>query len=118
MGIHRMLSRRMFQIRYTNLQLQRRTAACIERNNATDGQIFVFDSKYSTGSVDFPTVTLTYTIGDNGGDNGNSNTNNQTTAKPTTTSPKTGDATATLPVAGTGLALLGVALATVLRKRK
>ena len=75
--------------------------ACIERNNATDGQIFVFDSKYSTGSVDFPTVTLTYT-----------------TAKPTTTSPKTGDATATLPVAGTGLASLGVALATVLRKRK
>ena len=56
--------------------------ACIERNNATDGQIFVFD---------FPTVTLTYT---------------------------TGDATATLPVAGTGLASLGVALATVLRKRK
>ena len=92
--------------------------ACIERNSATDGQIFVFDSKYSTGSVDFPTVTLTYTTGDNGGDNGNSNTNNQTTAKPTTTSPKTGDATATLPVAGTGLASLGVALATVLRKRK
>ena len=103
--------------------------ACIERNNATDGQIFVFDPKYSTGSVDFPTVTLTYTTGDNGGDNGNSNTNNQnntqnntnnnqTTAKPTTTSPKTGDATATLPVAGTGLASLGVALATVLRKRK
>lgn len=92
--------------------------ACIERNNATDGQIFVFDSKYSTGSVDFPTVTLIYTTGDNGGDNGNSNTNNQTTAKPTTTSPKTGDATATLPVAGTGLASLGVALATVLRKRK
>ena len=62
-------------------------------------------------------------------DNGNSNTNNQnntqnntnnnqTTAKPTKTSPKTGDATATLPVAGTGLASLGVALATVLRKRK
>ena len=186
--------------------------ACIERNNATDGQIFVFDSKYSTGAVDFPTVTLTYTTGDNGDngngetpekpenpdpdngnggngngetpekpenpdpenpdngngdnnnggdngdnqkpenpdpenpdngngdnnnggqtpetpdngngqtpetpDNGNSNTNNQTTAKPTTTSPKTGDATATLPVAGTGLASLGVALATVLRKRK
>ena len=73
--------------------------------------------------------------GDNNGqtpetpDNGNSNTNNQnntqnntnnnqTTAKPTKTSPKTGDATATLPVAGTGLASLGVALATVLRKRK
>ena len=47
--------------------------ACIERNNATDGQIFVFDSKYSTGSVDFPTVTLTYTTGDNG-DNGNGET--------------------------------------------
>ena len=63
----------------------------IEQNGATDGQTFVFDSKYSTGAVDFPTVTLTYT---------------------------TGDATATLPVAGTGLASLGVALATVLRKRK
>ena len=185
----------------------------IEQNGATDGQTFVFDSKYSTGAVDFPTVTLTYTTGDNGDngngetpekpenpdpdngngdngngetpekpenpdpdngngdnnnggdnngqtpenpdngngdnnggqtpetpdngngqtpetpDNGNSNTNNQnntqnntnnnqTTAKPTKTSPKTGDATATLPVAGTGLASLGVALATVLRKRK
>ena len=104
--------------------------ACIERNGATNGQTFVFDSRCSyLGSVDFPTVTLTYTTGDNGGDNGNSNTNNQnntqnntnnnqTTAKPTKTSPKTGDATATLPVAGTGLASLGVALATVLRKRK
>lgn len=167
----------------------------IEQNGATDGQTFVFDSKYSTGAVDFPTVTLTYDSGagdngngetpekpenpdngngdnnggdNNGGDNnngqtpenpdngngdnnnggqtpetpdngngqtpetpdnGNSNTNNQnntqnntnnnqTTAKPTKTSPKTGDATATLPVAGTGLASLGVALATVLRKRK
>ena len=175
--------------------------ACIERNGATNGQTFVFDSRCSyLGSVDFPTVTLTYTTGDNGDngngdnqkpenpdpenpdngngdnnggdnnggdnnngqtpenpdngngdnnnggqtpetpdngngqtpetpDNGNSNTNNQnntqnntnnnqTTAKPTKTSPKTGDATATLPVAGTGLASLGVALATVLRKRK
>ena len=79
---------------YKILQLQKAAQqACIERNNATDGQIFVFDPKYSTGSVDFPTVTLTYTTGDNGGDNGNSNTNNQnntqnntnnnqTTAKP------------------------------------
>ena len=92
MGIHRMLSRRRFQIRYTKFTITKAAQqACIERNNATDGQIFVFDSKYSTGSVDFPTVTLTYT---------------------------TGDATATLPVAGTGLASLGVALATVLRKRK
>ena len=159
--------------------------ACIERNGATNGQTFVFNSGYSYAE-DFPTVTLTYTTGDNqkpenpdpenpdngngdnnggdnnGGDNqnpdngngdnnnggqtpetpdngngqtpetpdnGNSNTNNQnntqnntnnnqTTAKPTKTSPKTGDATATLPVAGTGLASLGVALATVLRKRK
>ena len=48
MGNHRMLSRRRFQIRYTNLQLQKAAQqACIERNNATDGQIFVFDSKYS-----------------------------------------------------------------------
>lgn len=183
--------------------------AVIAENNATDGQTFVFDSGYSYAE-DFPTVTLTYTTGDNGDngngetpekpenpdpdngnggngngetpekpenpdpenpdngngdnngqtpenpdngngdnnggqtpetpdngngqtpetpDNGNSNTNNQnntqnntnnnqTTAKPTKTSPKTGDATATLPVAGTGLASLGVALATVLRKRK
>ena len=156
--------------------------ACIERNGATNGQTFVFNSGYSYAE-DFPTVTLTYTTGDNGDngngdnqkpenpdpenpdngngdnqnpdngngdnnggqtpetpdngngqtpetpDNGNSNTNNQnntqnntnnnqTTAKPTKTSPKTGDATATLPVAGTGLASLGVALATVLRKRK
>lgn len=134
--------------------------ACIERNGATNGQTFVFNSGYSYDG-DFPTVTLTYTTGDNGDngngetpekpenpdpdngngdnnnggqtpetpDNGNSNTNNQnntqnntnnnqTTAKPTKTSPKTGDATATLPVAGTGLASLGVALATVLRKRK
>ena len=149
--------------------------ACIERNGATNGQTFVFNSGYSYAE-DFPTVTLTYTTGDNGNgetpekpenpdpenpdngngdnngdnnnggqtpetpdngngqtpetpDNGNSNTNNQnntqnntnnnqTTAKPTKTSPKTGDATATLPVAGTGLASLGVALATVLRKRK
>lgn len=147
--------------------------AAIEKESATDGQTFICDSRYSTGSVDFPTVTLTYKTGDNGDngngdnqkpenpdpetpdngngdnnggqtpetpdngngqtpetpDNGNSNTNNQnnaqnntnnnqTTAKPTKTSPKTGDATATIPVAGTGLASLGVALATVLRKRK
>ena len=166
--------------------------ACIERNGATNGQTFVFNSGCSYAE-DFPTVTLTYTTGDNGNgetpekpenpdngngdnnggdnnggdnnngqtpenpdngngdnnnggqtpetpdngngqtpetpDNGNSNTNNQnntqnntnnnqTTAKPAKTSPKTGDATATLPVAGTGLASLGVALATVLRKRK
>ena len=45
----------------------------IEQNGATDGQTFVFDSKYSTGAVDFPTVTLTYTTGDNG-DNGNGET--------------------------------------------
>ena len=187
----------------------------IERDHPTDGQTYDLYSGYSIDE-DFPTVTLTYTTGDNGDngngetpekpenpdpdngnggngngetpekpenpdngngdnnggdnnggdnnngqtpenpdngngdnnggqtpetpdngngqtpetpDNGNSNTNNQnntqnntnnnqTTAKPTKTSPKTGDATATLPVAGTGLALLGVALATVLRKRK
>lgn len=160
----------------------------IERDHPTDGKTYDLYSGYSIDE-DFPTVTLTYTTGDNGNgetpekpenpdpdngnggngngdnnggdnnggdnnngqtpenpdngngdnnnggqapetpdngngqtpetpDNGNSNTNNQTTAKPTTTSPKTGDATATLPVAGTGLASLGVALATVLRKRK
>lgn len=158
----------------------------IERDHPTDGQTYDLYSGYSIGD-DFPTVTLTYTTGDNGDnqkpenpdpenpdngngdnngdnqnpdnggdnngdnqnpdnggdnngdngngqtpetpDNGNSNTNNQnntqnntnnnqTTAKPTKTSPKTGDATATLPVAGTGLASLGVALATILRKRK
>lgn len=170
----------------------------IERDHPTDGKTYDLYSGYSIDE-DFPTVTLTYTTGDNGDngngetpekpenpdpdngnggngngetpekpenpdpenpdngngdngdnnnggqtpenpdngngqtpetpDNGNSNTNNQnntqnntnnnqTTAKPTTTSPKTGDATATLPVAGTGLASLGVALATVLRKRK
>ena len=58
----------------------------IEQNGATDGQTFVFDSKYSTGAVDFPTVTLTYTTGDNGNgetpekpenpDNGNGDNNN------------------------------------------
>ena len=167
----------------------------IERDHPTDGKTYDLYSGYSIDE-DFPTVTLTYTTGDNGDngngetpekpenpdngngdnnggdnnggdnnngqtpenpdngngdnnnggqtpetpdngngqtpetpDNGNSNTNNQnntqnntnnnqTTAKPTKTSPKTGDATATLPVAGTGLASLGVALATVLRKRK
>ena len=157
----------------------------IERDHPTDGKTYDLYSGYSIDE-DFPTVTLTYTTGDNGNgetpekpenpdngngdnnggdnngqtpekpdngngdnnggqtpetpdngngqtpetpDNGNSNTNNQnntqnntnnnqTTAKPTKTSPKTGDATATLPVAGTGLASLGVALATVLRKRK
>lgn len=184
----------------------------IERDHPTDGKTYDLYSGYSIDE-DFPTVTLTYTTGDNGDngngetpekpenpdpdngnggngngetpekpenpdpenpdngngdngdnngqtpenpdngngdnnggqtpetpdngngqtpetpDNGNSNTNNQnntqnntnnnqTTAKPTKISPKTGDATATLPVAGTGLASLGVALATVLRKRK
>ena len=34
------------------------------------------------------------------------------------TSPKTGDTTSALPVAGAGLASLGVALATILKKRK
>lgn len=62
----------------------------IERDHPTDGKTYDLYSGYSIDE-DFPTVTLTYT---------------------------TGDATATLPVAGTGLASLGVALATVLRKRK
>ncbi len=34
------------------------------------------------------------------------------------TSPKTGDTASALPVAGAGLASLGVALATILKKRK
>lgn len=46
--------------------------ACIERNGATNGQTFVFNSGYSYDE-DFPTVTLTYTTGDNG-DNGNGET--------------------------------------------
>lgn len=46
--------------------------ACIERNGATNGQTFVFNSGYSYAE-DFPTVTLTYTTGDNG-DNGNGET--------------------------------------------
>ena len=46
--------------------------AVIAENNATDGQTFVFDSGYSYAE-DFPTVTLTYTTGDNG-DNGNGET--------------------------------------------
>ena len=46
--------------------------ACIERNSATNGQTFVFNSGYSYDG-DFPTVTLTYTTGDNG-DNGNGET--------------------------------------------
>ena len=48
--------------------------ACIERNGATNGQTFVFNSGYSYAE-DFPTVTLTYTTGDNGnGGNGNGET--------------------------------------------
>ena len=58
----------------------------IEQNGATDGQTFVFDSKYSTGAVDFPTVTLTYTTGDNG-DNGNG----ETPEKPETPDPENPD---------------------------
>mgnify|MGYP006877352958 CR=1 FL=1 len=185
----------------------------IEQNGATDGQTFVFDSKYSTGAVDFPTVTLTYTTGDNGDngngetpekpenpdpDNGNGETpekpenpdpekpenpdngngdnqkpenpdnggdngdnqnpdgdNNQTPETPdngddnkdvqdwmtltpaqkvttttqtqtpqtqtvstTQTAPKTGDAASTLPLLGTGLTSLGVALGAIFKKRR
>ena len=166
----------------------------IEQNGATDGQTFVFDSKYSTGAVDFPTVTLTYTTGDNG-DNGNGETpekpenpdpdngnggngNGETPEKPenpdpenpdngngdnqnpdgdnsetpddnkdvqdwmtltpaqkvttttqtqtpqtqtvstTQTAPKTGDAASTLPLLGTGLTSLGVALGAIFKKRR
>ncbi len=186
----------------------------IEQNGATDGQTFVFDSKYSTGAVDFPTVTLTYTTGDNGDngngetpekpenpdpdpDNGNGDNNNggdngngETPEKPenpdpenpdngngdnqnpdnggdngdnqkpdgdnsetpddnkdvqdwmtltpaqkvttttqtqtpqtqtvstTQTAPKTGDAASTLPLLGTGLTSLGVALGAIFKKRR
>ena len=157
----------------------------IEQNGATDGQTFVFDSKYSTGAVDFPTVTLTYTTGDNGdngngetpekpenpdpdngGDNGdnqkpenpdNGNGDNQNpdgdnsetpddnkdvqdwmtltpaqkvttttqtqtpqtqTVSTTQTAPKTGDAASTLPLLGTGLTSLGVALGAIFKKRR
>ena len=145
----------------------------IEQNGATDGQTFVFDSKYSTGAVDFPTVTLTYTTGDNG-DNGNGETpekpenpdpenpdngngdnqnpdgdNSETpddnkdvqdwmtltpaqkvttttqtqtpqtqTVSTTQTAPKTGDAASTLPLLGTGLTSLGVALGAIFKKRR
>ena len=76
----------------------------IEQNGATDGQTFVFDSKYSTGAVDFPTVTLTYTTGDNGNgetpekpenpdpDNGNGgNGNGETPEKPENPDPENPD---------------------------
>ena len=76
----------------------------IEQNGATDGQTFVFDSKYSTGAVDFPTVTLTYTTGDNGNgetpekpenpdpDNGNGgNGNGETPEKPENQDPENPD---------------------------
>nr|WP_317378398.1 hypothetical protein [uncultured Faecalimonas sp.] len=69
------------------------------------------------------------------GDNGNGNVGNQNnTQKPaeqkpvsgqtvtsvttTKTSPKTGDMAAVLPVLGTGLSSLGIAVASILRKRK
>ena len=78
--------------------------AVIEQNDATDGQTFVFDSKYSTGAVDFPTVTLTYTTGDNGNgetpekpenpdpDNGNGgNGNGETPEKPENPDPENPD---------------------------
>ena len=42
----------------------------------------------------------------------------ETETKKEGTSPKTGDTASTLPVAGAGLASLGVALATILKKRK
>ncbi|MCZ7693100.1 LPXTG cell wall anchor domain-containing protein [Mediterraneibacter gnavus] len=42
----------------------------------------------------------------------------ETETKKEGTSPKTGDTTSALPVAGAGLASLGVALATILKKRK
>ena len=59
--------------------------ACIERNGATNGQTFVFNSGYSYAE-DFPTVTLTYTTGDNG-DNGNG----ETPEKPESPDPDNGN---------------------------
>ena len=64
--------------------------ACIERNGATNGQTFVFNSGYSYAE-DFPTVTLTYTTGDNG-DNGNGdNGNGETPEKPENPDPDNGN---------------------------
>ena len=77
--------------------------ACIERNSATNGQTFVFNSGYSYAE-DFPTVTLTYTTGDNGNgetpekpenpdpDNGNGgNGNGETPEKPENPDPDNGN---------------------------
>ena len=61
--------------------------ACIERNGATNGQTFVFDSRCSYED-DFPTVTLTYTTGDNG-DNGNGD--NQKPENPDPENPDNGN---------------------------
>lgn len=77
--------------------------AVIAENNATDGQTFVFNSGYSYAE-DFPTVTLTYTTGDNGNgetpekpenpdpDNGNGgNGNGETPEKPENPDPENPD---------------------------
>ena len=48
----------------------------------------------------------------------NTNTNKNNKVSSETKAPKTGDTSSALPVAGAGLASLGVALATILRKRK
>lgn len=61
---------------------------------------------------------------DNGGDNQTETPDTETLQTPVTetkkegTAPKTGDTTSALPVAGAGVASLGVALATILKKRK
>lgn len=164
----------------------------IERDHPTDGQTYDLYSGYSIDE-DFPTVTLTYTTGDNGNgetpekpenpdpenpdpDNGNGgNGNGETPEKPenpdpdngngdnqnpdgdnsetpddnkdvqdwmtltpaqkvttttqtqtpqtqtvstTQTAPKTGDAASTLPLLGTGLTSLGVALGAIFKKRR
>ena len=154
----------------------------IERDHPTDGKTYDLYSGYSIDE-DFPTVTLTYTTGDNG-DNGNGETpekpenpdpdngngdngNGETPEKPenpdpdngngdnnggdnnkdvqdwmtltpaqkvttttqtqtpqtqtvytTQTAPKTGDAASTLPLLGTGLTSLGVALGAIFKKRR
>ncbi len=169
----------------------------IERDHPTDGKTYDLYSGYSIDE-DFPTVTLTYTTGDNGdngngetpekpenpdpenpdngngdnqnpdngGDNGdnqkpenpdNGNGDNQNpdgdnsetpddnkdvqdwmtltpaqkvttttqtqtpqtqTVSTTQTAPKTGDAASTLPLLGTGLTSLGVALGAIFKKRR
>lgn len=138
----------------------------IDAGSIKEGQVVTLSSGYTAEGegydpVAFPTVSFTYTTGDNGdngnGDNGNGETpekpenpdpekpenpdnggdngdnqnpdgdNNQTpetqtpqtqTVSTTQTAPKTGDAASTLPLLGTGLTSLGVALGAIFKKRR